>query len=71
MTTSSLPARYLGQHELAELVKRLAGQPELWGDQVSYAGGRRHFASIRSPGPRRGAPAEAERPGPELRAPRG
>src|SRR5689334_24782060 len=46
MTISSLPARYLGQHELAELVERLSGQPELWGDQVSYAGGRRHYASI-------------------------
>jgi hypothetical protein len=46
MTISSLPARYLGQHELTELVERLAGQPELWGDQVSYAGGRRHYASI-------------------------
>ena len=46
MTISSLPARYLGQHELAELVERLAGQPELWSDQVSYAGGRRHYASI-------------------------
>ena len=46
MTISSLPARYLGQHELAELVERLAAQPDLWIDQVSYAGGRRHFASI-------------------------
>jgi predicted metal-dependent enzyme (double-stranded beta helix superfamily) len=46
MTISSLPARYLGQHELAELVERLAGRPDLWSDQVSYAGGRRHFASI-------------------------
>jgi len=46
MTISSLPARYLGQHELAELAERLAGQPELWSDQVSYAGGRRHYASI-------------------------
>src|SRR5215510_5562217 len=46
MTISSLPARYLGQHELADLVERLAGRPDLWGDQVSYAGERRHFASI-------------------------
>jgi len=46
MTISSLPARYLGQHELAELVERLAGRPDLWSDQVSYAGGRRHFASV-------------------------
>jgi hypothetical protein len=46
MTISSLPTRYLGRHELTDLVERLAGQPELWGDQVSYAGGRRHFASI-------------------------
>src|SRR5262249_58685185 len=46
MTISSLPARYLGQHELAELVERLADRPELWSAQVSYAGGRRHYASI-------------------------
>ncbi len=46
MTISSLPARYLGQRELTELVERLARQPELWSDEVSYAGGRRHFASI-------------------------
>ena len=46
MTISSLPARYLGQHELTELVERLAGEPDLWSDQVSYAGGRRHYVSI-------------------------
>jgi predicted metal-dependent enzyme (double-stranded beta helix superfamily) len=46
MTIPTLPARYLGQRELAELVEDLAGRPDLWGDQVSYAGGRRHYVSI-------------------------
>ena len=46
MTISALPARYLDQRELAELVENLAGRPELWSDQVAYAGGRRHYASI-------------------------
>jgi predicted metal-dependent enzyme (double-stranded beta helix superfamily) len=46
MTFAALPARNLGQRELADLVANLADRPELWGDQVSYAGGRRHYASI-------------------------
>jgi quercetin dioxygenase-like cupin family protein len=46
MTTRTLPARYLDQRELAELVEDLAARPEVWSDQVSYAGGRRHYASI-------------------------
>jgi predicted metal-dependent enzyme (double-stranded beta helix superfamily) len=50
MTILTLPARYLGQHELAELVQDLASRPDVWGDQVSYAGGRRHYASIQRDG---------------------
>jgi predicted metal-dependent enzyme (double-stranded beta helix superfamily) len=46
MTFSALPARNLDQRELAELVENLAGRPELWRDQVTHAGGQRHFASI-------------------------
>jgi len=46
MTIPTLPARYLDQRELAELVSNLAGRPDLWSGQVSYAGGRRHYASI-------------------------
>jgi predicted metal-dependent enzyme (double-stranded beta helix superfamily) len=46
MTISALPARYLDQRELGELVEQLAGRPELWSDQVTHAGGQRHFASI-------------------------
>jgi cysteine dioxygenase type I len=46
VTILTLPARYLDQRELAGLVEDLAGRPDLWGDQVSYAGGRRHYASI-------------------------
>jgi predicted metal-dependent enzyme (double-stranded beta helix superfamily) len=46
MTFPSLPARYLDKRELAELVERLADQPDLWSDQVSHTGGLRHFASI-------------------------
>ena len=46
MTISALPARYLGQRELAELVEDLATRPHLWRDQVAYSGGRRHYASI-------------------------
>jgi len=47
MTFSALPARFLDQRELAELVENLAGRPDVWSDQVTYAGGRRHFASVR------------------------
>jgi predicted metal-dependent enzyme (double-stranded beta helix superfamily) len=46
MTISSLPARCLDEGELAELVGRLAGQPELWEDQVAYSAGHRHYASL-------------------------
>jgi len=46
MTFSALPARFLDQRELAELVENLAGRPDVWSDQVTYAGGRRHYASI-------------------------
>jgi len=46
MTFSVLPARFLDQRELAELVENLAGRPDLWSDQVTYAGGQRHYASI-------------------------
>ncbi len=46
MTIPALPARYLDQHELAGLVQSLAARPDVWSDQVSYAGGQRHYASI-------------------------
>lgn len=46
MIFSALPARYLDQRELTALVDSLAGCPDLWGDQVGYAGRRRHYASI-------------------------
>jgi quercetin dioxygenase-like cupin family protein len=43
---SALPARYLDQRELAELVETLAARPDLWNGQVASAGGQRHFVSI-------------------------
>lgn len=46
MTISALPARYLDRRELAELVQDLAGHPDVWSEQVAYAGGRRHYALI-------------------------
>jgi predicted metal-dependent enzyme (double-stranded beta helix superfamily) len=46
MTIPALPARNLGPRELAELVEDLADRPDLWHDQVAYAGGLRHYASI-------------------------
>jgi len=46
MTFSGLPARCLDRRELAELVENLAARPDLWSDQVGYAGRRRHYASI-------------------------
>lgn len=46
MTFSRLPARYLDQRELAELVEDLAHRPEVWIDQVTHAGGERYYASI-------------------------
>jgi predicted metal-dependent enzyme (double-stranded beta helix superfamily) len=45
-TFAGLPDRILGQRELAGLIANLADRPDLWSDQVSYAGGRRHYASI-------------------------
>src|SRR6266576_7065972 len=46
MTISALPVRCLEQRELAELVENLAGRRDLWSDQVTYAGGQRHYVSI-------------------------
>jgi Cysteine dioxygenase type I len=46
MTIPALPARFLDQRELIELVGSLAGRPDVWGDQVAFAGGQRHFASV-------------------------
>lgn len=46
MTFGALPARNLGQRELADLVANLADRPDLWTGEVTYAGGRRHYASI-------------------------
>jgi predicted metal-dependent enzyme (double-stranded beta helix superfamily) len=46
MTFPALPPRNLDQRELAELVESLAARPESWGDEVTHAGGRRHYASI-------------------------
>jgi len=46
MTVPALPARYLDQRELVELVETLAERPEVWSDQVSHADGERHYASV-------------------------
>jgi len=46
MRLPALPARYLDKGELTEVVEDLAGRPDVWRDQVAYAGGRRHYASI-------------------------
>ena len=46
MTIPALPARYLDQDELTALVDDLAARPEEWRDQVTTAGGTRHFASL-------------------------
>jgi predicted metal-dependent enzyme (double-stranded beta helix superfamily) len=46
MTFSALPARFLDQRELAELIESLAARPDLWREQVTYAGGQRHYSSI-------------------------
>lgn len=46
MTETALPARFLDQRELAGLVESLAGRPDAWSDQVTHAGGRRHYASL-------------------------
>jgi hypothetical protein len=44
-----LPARALDRRELSELVNELAGQPELWKEQLNFEGaddGGRHYASL-------------------------
>jgi hypothetical protein len=46
MNISSLPARYLTDGELAELVGELAQRPDLWSGQVAYSSDRRHYASV-------------------------
>ena len=46
MNISSLPARYLGTAELAELVRELGARGDLWSDQVTHNGGQRHYASL-------------------------
>ena len=46
MTFPALPARYLDQDELTALVDDLAARPEAWRDQVTCAGGDRHFVSL-------------------------
>jgi predicted metal-dependent enzyme (double-stranded beta helix superfamily) len=46
VTFPALPARYLDQDELTALVDDLAARPEAWRDQVTTAGGTRHFASL-------------------------
>lgn len=46
MVFSALPARYLEQRELAELVETLASRPDLWSGQVASTGGHRHYVSI-------------------------
>jgi predicted metal-dependent enzyme (double-stranded beta helix superfamily) len=46
MTLSSLPARDLDREELAELVDRLAAQPEQWTALVGYDDTERVYASL-------------------------
>ena len=46
MTETALPARFLDQGELVELVESLARRPDVWTGQVAHAGGRRHYASL-------------------------
>jgi len=47
VTFTSLPARNLDQRELADLVEKLAGSPELWADQIGHSTAeRRYYASI-------------------------
>lgn len=46
MNLSALPARFLDQRELAEVVESLASRPDIWSDQVAFAGDRRHYASV-------------------------
>ena len=46
MDLSALPARFLDQRELAEVVESLASRPDVWNDQVAFAGGSRHYVSV-------------------------
>ena len=46
MTLSLLPARNLDETELAELVARLAAEPERWSTHVDYSDGERHYVSL-------------------------
>lgn len=46
MNLSALPARFLDQRELTELVESLASRPDLWSDQVAFAAGDRHYNSV-------------------------
>jgi predicted metal-dependent enzyme (double-stranded beta helix superfamily) len=46
MDLSALPARFLDQRELAALVASLASRPDVWGEQVAFAGGLRHYVSV-------------------------
>ncbi|MDH2427540.1 cysteine dioxygenase family protein [Sphaerisporangium sp. TRM90804] len=48
MSWESLPERFLGKHELRELVDDLARRPELWSHTVSFgeAGEARHYTSL-------------------------
>jgi predicted metal-dependent enzyme (double-stranded beta helix superfamily) len=43
---AALPDRYLGRSELADLVTRLAGQPELWRPHVAFNDDERHYACL-------------------------
>lgn len=46
MNISALPARFLDQSELVELVQRLAVGPDVWSELVADVGGRRCYASV-------------------------
>jgi len=47
VTIASLPARYLDERELAELVEKLAARPDLWTGQIACSSaGHRRYASI-------------------------
>ena len=41
-----LPGRYLGKHELRELVDALAERPDDWQRKVAFPDGRRHYVSL-------------------------
>jgi hypothetical protein len=42
----SLPGRDLDRHELLELVRSLADQPELWAEHVAFSDTNRHYVSL-------------------------